>query len=63
MAKIMKLKVDAFCWSTFVQIMLLQVSPVEVTSISFSVLQERKKDTSEREKKNQSPTVPRFNIS
>lgn len=51
MAKIMKLKVDAFCWSTFVQIMLLQVSPVEVTSISFSVLQERKKDTSERKKK------------
>lgn len=51
----MKLKVDAFCWSTFVQIMLLQVSPVEVTSISFSVLQERKKDTSERKRKKVSP--------
>lgn len=49
----MKLKVDAFCWSTFVQIMLLQVSPVEVTSISFSVLQERNKDTSENREKKQ----------
>lgn len=51
---------------SFVQIMLLQVSPVEVTSISFSVLQERKKETSERnknKKKNQSPTVLRFRIS
>lgn len=29
----------------FVQIMLLQVSPVELTSISFSVLRKRKKNT------------------
>lgn len=48
----MKLKSWCFCWSTFVQIMLLQVSPAELTSISFSVLWGKEKENSETTENN-----------